>query len=160
MWKTTAYLFYENRLGIKKSKISFVYLFCPNTGTKSVNPIIQTTWFPHRDIYLKMIAFETSKNIFKKCKRMTVLQIRRCSKDNYLNFSLKTYVVTPSLEPSHRDGSFEESQHMFSLRNKENFLWIFPVSSYCIIKPNWSINRAITVIILTVPILTVRQQHW
>ena len=53
---------------------------------------------------------------------MTVLQIRRCIKDNYLNFSIKTYVVTPSLEPSHQDGSIEESQHMFSLRNKENFL--------------------------------------
>ena len=31
-------LFYENRLGIKKIVISFVYVFCPNTGTKFREP--------------------------------------------------------------------------------------------------------------------------
>ena len=34
------------------------------------------------------------------------------------------YGVTPSLEASHRDGSNEGSQHMFSLRNKKTGLWI------------------------------------
>ena len=31
-------MFYENLLGIKKSVIRFVCLFCPNTGTKFKSP--------------------------------------------------------------------------------------------------------------------------
>ena len=41
-------LFYENRLGIKKSVISFVYLFCPNTGTKYHEPYHSNHVIPHR----------------------------------------------------------------------------------------------------------------
>ena len=41
-------MFYENRLGIKKSVISFVYLFCPNTGTKFREPYHSNHVIPHR----------------------------------------------------------------------------------------------------------------
>ena len=41
--------------------------------------------------------------------------------DNYPNFFIKTYFVTP-LESSRQDDSNEGSQHVFLLRNKENFL--------------------------------------
>ena len=41
-------LFYENRLGIKKSVISFVYLFCPNTGTKFREPYHSNHVIPRR----------------------------------------------------------------------------------------------------------------
>ena len=40
-------MFYENRLGIKKSVISFVYLFCPNTGTKFHEPYHSNHMIPH-----------------------------------------------------------------------------------------------------------------
>ena len=33
-------------------------------------------------------------------------------------------MLLSSLEPSHRDGSNEGSQHLFSLRNKKNYLQI------------------------------------
>ena len=42
-------LFYENRLGIKKSVISFVYLFCSNTGTKFCEPYHSNHVIPHCD---------------------------------------------------------------------------------------------------------------
>ena len=42
-------LFYENRLGIKKIVISFVYLFCPNTGTKFREPYHSNHVIPHRE---------------------------------------------------------------------------------------------------------------
>ena len=42
-------LFYEYRLGIKKRVISFVYLFCPNTGTKFREPYHSNHVIPHRD---------------------------------------------------------------------------------------------------------------
>ena len=41
-------MFYENRLGIKKSVISFVYLFCPNTGTKFCELYHLNHVIPHR----------------------------------------------------------------------------------------------------------------
>ena len=41
-------LFYENRLGIKKSVIGFVYLFCPNTGTKFREPYHLNHVIPRR----------------------------------------------------------------------------------------------------------------
>ena len=44
-------LFYENRLGIKKSVISFVYLFCPNTSTKFRASYHSNRVTPHRVIY-------------------------------------------------------------------------------------------------------------
>ena len=54
------------------------------------------------------------------------LQIRRDNKDNFgiiINkFLHKNIFCDPSLELSHRDGSYEGSQHMFSLRNKKNYL--------------------------------------
>ena len=56
-----------------------------------------------------------------------VLQIRRGNRDN---LGISSYIsplnifCDPSLEPSHRDGSNEGSQHMFSLRNKKNYVWI------------------------------------
>ena len=44
---------------------------------------------------------------------ITVLYIRKGNKDN---------VVTPPFEKSHQDNSNEESQHLFSLRNKKHYL--------------------------------------
>ena len=41
-------LFYENRLGIKKIVISFVYVFCPNIGTKFREPYHSNHVIPHR----------------------------------------------------------------------------------------------------------------
>ena len=50
-----------------------------------------------------------------------VLHIRRGIRDNFPYYSFKT-CCDPSLEPSHRDGSNEGSQHIFLLRNKKNYL--------------------------------------
>ena len=50
-----------------------------------------------------------------------VLQIRSGSRDNF-GIIKKTFFYDPSLELSRRDGSNEGSQHMFSLRNKKNYL--------------------------------------
>ena len=55
---------------------------------------------------------------------VTVLQIRRGNRDNLPYFSIKTLCSDPSLEPSQRDGSKGGSQHMFSLRHRENYLCI------------------------------------
>ena len=41
-------LFYENRLGMKESVISFVYLFCLNTGSKFREPYHSYHVIPHR----------------------------------------------------------------------------------------------------------------
>ena len=41
-------MFYENRLGIKKRVISFVYLFCPNIGSKFREPNHSNHVIPHR----------------------------------------------------------------------------------------------------------------
>ena len=43
-------LFCENRLDIKKSVISFVYLFCPNTGMKFCESYHSNHMIPHRVI--------------------------------------------------------------------------------------------------------------
>ena len=51
-----------------------------------------------------------------------MLQIKRDNRDNYTIFVPKNISCDPSLEPSHPDGSNEGSQHMFSLRNKKNYL--------------------------------------
>ena len=55
-----------------------------------------------------------------------VLQISRGKRydlgDNFPYCSFLMYVANPPLEPSHRDSSNEESQHMFLLRNKKNYL--------------------------------------
>ena len=55
-----------------------------------------------------------------------VLQRRRGNRDNFviiINILQKKNILCDlSLEPSHRDGSNEGSQHMFSLRNKKNYL--------------------------------------
>ena len=53
------------------------------------------------------------------------LQIRRSNRYNLeiiFHISPKNIFCDPSLEPSRRDGSNEGSQHMFSLRNKKNYL--------------------------------------
>ena len=54
-------MFYENRLGIKKSVISFVYLFYPNTSTKFREPCHSNHVIPHRVVHeiniLKLFAF-------------------------------------------------------------------------------------------------------
>ena len=44
-------MFYENRLGIKKIVISFVYVFCPNIGTKFREPYHSNHVIPHRVKY-------------------------------------------------------------------------------------------------------------
>ena len=57
--------------------------------------------------------------------RYTVLQIRRGERANLGTISHilhKNILCDSSLEPSHRDGSDEGSQHMFSLRNEKNCL--------------------------------------
>ena len=41
--------FYENRLGIRKSVMSFVYLFCPNTGMKFREPYHLNHVIPRRE---------------------------------------------------------------------------------------------------------------
>ena len=56
---------------------------------------------------------------------LSVLQIRRGNRDNLgiiHIFLHKSKFCDPSVEPSHQDGSNEGSQHMFSLRNKRNYL--------------------------------------
>ena len=50
-------------------------------------------------------------------------------KDNFSQFCIKTYFVTPGsqhrflcrIEKIHQDGSDEGSQHMVSMRNKKNY---------------------------------------
>ena len=54
--------------------------------------------------------------------KISVLQVRRGKKDNFPYYSFKRLCCNPSLELSHRDGSDEGSQHMFSVRNKRNYL--------------------------------------
>ena len=46
---------------------------------------------------------------------------------NLLSLLSKNICCDPSLEPSHRNGSNEGSQHMFLLRNLKNYLCIIPV---------------------------------
>ena len=59
---------------------------------------------------------------------MTELQIRRGNRDTFIGinsysiFLHKNIFCDPPLEPSHQDGSNGGSQHMFSLRNKKNYL--------------------------------------
>ena len=43
-------LFYENRMGIKKKKDKFAYLFCSNTGTKFREPYHSNHVIPHRGL--------------------------------------------------------------------------------------------------------------
>ena len=54
------------------------------------------------------------------------LQIRRSNRDNLgiigLIPPLKHIFYDPPSEPSRQDGSNDGSQHMFSLRNKKNYL--------------------------------------
>ena len=42
--------------------------------------------------------------------------------DGFRAMGFLPLVNDPSLEPSHQGGSNEWSQHMFSLRNKKNYL--------------------------------------
>ena len=54
-----------------------------------------------------------------------VLQIRRGKRDNLrilFNITPLKLTLYPSLKPLHQDGSNEEAQHMFLLRNKKNYL--------------------------------------
>ena len=58
---------------------------------------------------------------------VSVLQISRGNRDNLGIISLifppkKNIFCDPSLEPSLKDGSNDRSQHMYSLRNKKNYL--------------------------------------
>ena len=52
-------LFYENRLGIKKIVISFVYVFCPNTGTKFREPYHSNHVIPHR-VYVGQVRLSST----------------------------------------------------------------------------------------------------
>ena len=56
-------MFYENRLGIKKSVISFVYSFCPNTGTKFREPYHSNHVIPHRDDLPVVLTFTVNRVI-------------------------------------------------------------------------------------------------
>ena len=55
-----------------------------------------------------------------------MLQIRgdRDILEIFSRISPEKIFCDPPLEPSRRDGSNEGSQHMFSLTNKKNYLWI------------------------------------
>ena len=58
-----------------------------------------------------------------------MLQIRRGNRDNLWIISHichKNIFCDPPLEPSHRDGSKQGSQHMFSLRNKKKLSLNYP----------------------------------
>ena len=75
-------LLYENRLGIMKIVISFVYVFCPNTGTKFGEPYHSNHVIPHRVIvrdnfftilYRKKIADFSNLDFSKKFKFSTRL---------------------------------------------------------------------------------------
>ena len=65
-------LFYQNWLGIKKSVISFVYLFCPNIGTKfrepyHLNHVIPPPWEPvtiHIHVHLYCAPGTCTKQAF------------------------------------------------------------------------------------------------
>ena len=58
-------------------------------------------------------------------QKLQVLQTRRGNRDNLgIEFLHKNIFCGPPLEPSHRDSSNEGSQHIFSLRNKKNYLSI------------------------------------
>ena len=56
---------------------------------------------------------------------VTLCQIRRGKRNSLgiiFHTTLSNICCDPSLEPSHRDGSNEGSQHMLSLRNKKKYL--------------------------------------
>ena len=56
---------------------------------------------------------------------ITVPQIRKVNWDNeeiIINIPHQNIFCDPALEPSHRDGSNEGSQHMFLMRNKKKNL--------------------------------------
>ena len=42
-------------------------------------------------------------------------------RDKFCCFCIEIYAVTPSSEPSHRDGSDEGSHHMASMMNMKNY---------------------------------------
>ena len=54
-------MFYENRLGIKKSVISLFTWFCPNTGTKFRGPCHSNHVIPHRDYRRASLLVSESK---------------------------------------------------------------------------------------------------
>ena len=63
--------------------------------------------------------------IFARRYKLPVLQIRRSDGDGLgtvVHVFYGNVFCDPSLEPSHRDGSNEWSQHMFSLRSRRNCL--------------------------------------
>ena len=73
-----------------------------------------------------------------------MLQLRRGKRDNFgIIFRIPPINIycDPSLEPSYRDSSNEGSQHMFSLKNKKNYLWIlFSIPSLI-----WSSGRLVQI---------------
>ena len=68
-------LFYENRLGIKKSVISFVFLFCPNTGTKFREPYYSNHVIPHREIVSCKSTFLNQWNEMQKINPAVPFQV-------------------------------------------------------------------------------------
>ena len=69
-------MFCENRLGIKKSVISFVYLFCPNTGTKFREPYHSNHVIPHRDFYSSKDSNIPEISLYKAEKSKTKRRIK------------------------------------------------------------------------------------
>ena len=65
--------------------------------------------------------------LWETSTELTVLQIRRGNRD-YLGIishvSPEKHILWPIIRTVSRDGSNGGSQHMFSLRNKKNYLWI------------------------------------
>ena len=72
-------LFHENRSGIKKSVISFVYLFCPNTGTKFREPYRSNHVIPHRvscfSLLIAPLAFEIAFVLIVLVTHLCVLYV-------------------------------------------------------------------------------------
>ena len=76
-------------------------------------------------VSLVIIIKTTKRNKKKKRTKKQSSRYGRGIDDNskifFPYFSTKIYVVTPSLEPSHRDGSNDGSHNMFLWRNMANY---------------------------------------
>ena len=74
-------------------------------------------------IYIRFsVLSETMVNHEPQNENMPVCHFIKLQ--NFDTVDIKCFIICfdPSLEPSHRDGSNDGSQRMFSLRNKKNYL--------------------------------------
>ena len=86
-------LFHENRLNIKKSVISFAYLFCRNTGTKFHEPYHSNHMIPHHDFgdILKMCMwfFDEDKFFLPEKQPFELRQL-----DNFLHYTYGVCLIS------------------------------------------------------------------